>query len=285
MVNKGLGRGLESLIPKTPKVQVKIATKPGEVEEVLLSKIKPNPHQPRSVMEKAPLEELAASIREHGVIQPLVLMEVGDGSYEVLAGERRLRAAKMAGLKQVPVVIRSASKQQQLEVALVENVQRENLNPVEEAVAYRRLMDEFNLTQNQVAQKVGKSRSAVTNILRVLTLSAEIQRALLQSKLSLSHAKTLLGVKDEKQRYKLFKDILAGQMSVRDVEASIKKVKVDVSDKKSRQDATVVQYEEKLRQALGTKVEIRKNKNRGSIVIGFYSPRELQELVEKFSRA
>lgn len=284
MPNKGLGKGLESLIPKTPKVSGKTSAKSGEVVEVLVSKIKPNSHQPRTVMEKAPLEELAASIREHGVIQPLVVTEAGDDKYEVLAGERRLRAAKMANLRQVPVVVRSASKQQKLEVALVENVQRENLNPVEEATAYRRLIDEFNLTQNQVAQKVGKSRSAVTNILRILTLSAEIQKALSQGKLSLSHAKTLLGVKDEKQRHKLFQDILAGRMSVRDTERSVKKVQVNVLGKKGSQDATTTQYEEKLRQALGTKVEIKNNKGKGNVIIGFYSAKELKELVEKISK-
>lgn len=281
MQNKGLGRGLESLIPKTPTT--KISAGRGEAVEALVSKIKSNPQQPRTTIDKAPLQELAASIREHGIIQPLVVSEAVDGSYELLAGERRLRAAKMIGLRQVPVVVRSASKQQKLEVALVENVQRENLNPVEEAQAYRRLMDEFNLTQDQVAKKVGKSRSAVTNILRILTLPEKMQVALAKGEISFGHAKTLLGVKDEKQREKLFQDILAGRLSVRDTEKSAKKVKVNVLGKGLGKEAEVTQLEEKLRQALGTKVEIKKRKNQGSIVISFYSPKELKELVEKIT--
>ncbi|MFH2105109.1 MAG: ParB/RepB/Spo0J family partition protein [Parcubacteria group bacterium] len=281
MQNKGLGRGLESLIPKTPTT--KTSTGQGGVVEVLVSKIKPNPQQPRTVIDKVPLQELAASIREHGIIQPLVVSEAVDGSYELLAGERRLRAAMMIGLRQVPVVVRSASKQQKLEVALVENVQRQNLNSVEEAVAYQRLIDEFNLTQDQVAQKVGKSRSAVTNTLRVLTLPTKIQDALAQGKISFGHAKTLLGVKDTKQQEKLFQDILAGQLSVRDTEESVKKVKVNVLGSGQSKEAEVVQLEEKLRQTLGTKVEIKKHRDKGSIMIGFYSSKELKELVDKIT--
>jgi len=253
------------------------------VTEALVSKIKPNPQQPRTVMDKVPLQELAASIREHGIIQPLVVSEAVDGSYELLAGERRLRASQMIGLRQVPVVVRSASKQQKLEVALVENVQRQNLNSVEEAQAYRRLMDEFNLTQDQVAQKVGKSRSAVTNTLRVLTLPEKMQEALAAGKISFGHAKTLLSVKDVKQQEKLFQEILAGQLSVRDTEESVKKVKVNVLGNGQSKEAEVVQLEEKLRQTLGTKVEIKKHRDKGSIMIGFYSSKELKELVDKIT--
>ncbi|NQV13597.1 MAG: ParB/RepB/Spo0J family partition protein [Parcubacteria group bacterium] len=283
MQNKGLGRGLESLIPKTPKNKTQVSTGQGGVTEALVSKIKPNPQQPRTVMDKVPLQELAASIREHGIIQPLVVSEAVDGSYELLAGERRLRASQMIGLRQVPVVVRSASKQQKLEVALVENVQRQNLNSVEEAQAYRRLMDEFNLTQDQVAQKVGKSRSAVTNTLRVLTLPEKMQEALAAGKISFGHAKTLLSVKDVKQQEKLFQEILAGQLSVRDTEESVKKVKVNVLGNGQSKEAEVVQLEEKLRQTLGTKVEIKKHRDKGSIMIGFYSSKELKELVDKIT--
>jgi len=282
MPKKGLGRGLESLIPQKPKTSSVVA---GAAVEVPISKIRTNPHQPRQAMNPTPLKELSLSIGEHGVIQPLVVSEVGDGGYQLLAGERRLQASKMAGLQKVPVVVRSATDQQKLEVALVENVQRENLNPLEEASAYQQLIDDFNLTQDQVAKKVGKSRANVANILRVLTLADEIKKALATSQLTLGHAKVLLGIKDEQARKKMFQDILAGQLSVRDTEHGVEKIKIKVVGKQLQRNkgADILQLEENLRQALGTKVEVKEKKGRGKIVIDFYSKDELKDLISKIT--
>ena len=284
MPKKGLGRGLESLIPQKSKTSSIV--KAGEVTEVPVSRIKANPHQPRQNIDKIPLKELSLSIREHGVIQPLVVSEAGDGSYQLLAGERRLQASKMAGLQKVPVVVRSATEQQKLEVALVENVQREDLNSLEEARAYQQLIDDFNLTQDQVAKKVGKSRANVANILRILTLSAEIKEAISAGKITLGHAKVLLGVKDKATRKKMFQDILAGQLSVRDTEQGAKGVKIKVASGQvdRNKKADIIQLEGELRQALGTKIEIKERKGKGKIAIDFYSKGELQELVDRIIR-
>jgi ParB family chromosome partitioning protein len=284
MAKKGLGRGLESLIPSRATISKGIKSREeGNVVEVLIGKIIPNPHQPREAIAEASLRELALSIKEHGVIQPLIISEVGGDQYELLAGERRLKAAKIAGLRKIPAIIRSASEQQKLEVALVENIQRQDLNPLEEAKAYKRLINEFNLNQDQVAQKVGKSRASVANILRILTLPSVIKKAISSGKLTLGHAKLILSVRGEEEQIRLFKSILGNQLSVRDTEKSVKKTKVRGRVGKQR-SPEIMNLEENLRQTLGTKVEIRKKDRGGDIIIGFYSNGELRELVKKIIR-
>jgi len=282
MPKKGLGRGLESLIPKKQTKTTNSTDSGNGIIELEVVKIIPNPHQPREEIEKNSLNELADSIKEHGVIQPLVVTKNKNGKYEVLAGERRLRASKIAGLKKVPVVIRTASEQQKLEVAIVENVQRQDLNPIEEARSYQRLMSEFNLNQDQIALKIGKSRSSVANILRVLSLPEEIQAALRAGKISMGHAKIIMGLRDENEQMKLYKQILSGKLTVKDTEKKSSKVKV-YGGKVKIKTPRIVSFEESLRQALGTKVEINNKGKRGKIVIDYYSDSELRDIVEKIS--
>lgn len=282
MAKKGLGRGLESLIPKKPKkISIK-EKKDRNIEELDINKIIPNPHQPRQIMNTDLLNELAQSIKEYGVIQPLVVTRNEAGDYEVLAGERRLRASKIAGLKKVPVVMRTASDQQKLEVAIVENVQRENLNPVEEALSYERLINEFNLNQEQIANKVGRSRSAIANILRILSLPDKIQNALSLNKISIGHAKLIMGIKDEAKQLEVFEEIMSSGLTVKDTEKKAKGIKITKTKLKIK-TPLIESFEESLRQSLGTKVEISSGGKKGKIVINYYSDSELADIVDKIS--
>lgn len=282
MAKKGLGRGLESLIPKKPKkITTKEKTERGIIE-LDITKIIPNPEQPRKVMDQGLLQELAQSIKEHGIIQPLIVTKNKQGEYEVLAGERRLRAAKIANLKKVPVVVRTASDQQKLEVAIVENVQRQDLNPVEEAKSYERLMNEFNLNQEQIAKKVGKSRSAIANILRILSLPDKIMGALAENKITMSHAKIIMGLKTEYEKIKALEQILRGGLTVKETDKNISKPGLKKKTLKIK-NPRIISFEETLRQSLGTKVEINNRGKRGKIVINYYSDSELGDIVDKIS--
>ena len=281
----GLGKGLSSLIP--PKIDKRIFNKDSRVlaaEELVvpvpIAKIKANPHQPRSDFDHESLEELTNSIKEHGILQPLILTSA-DAGYQVVAGERRLRAAKLLGLKTVPAIIREVKEQQKLELALVENIQRQNLNPIEEAVAYQRLIDEFNLTQEAVAKRVGKSRSAVTNTLRLLTLPTEIQKALIRGKINYSLARVLVGLPVE-QRLNFFQKVLRQDLTVRAIEGQARKVAVKRHFRQAK-DPNLAALEENLQTALGTKVTIKKSGETGQIIIEFYSAEELGDLVSKIS--
>lgn len=284
MSNSSLGRGLGSLIPiKSIKENVseEIAGGKEKTFEVSTDKIKPNPRQPRHHFDRDMLEDLVNSIKEHGIIQPLVVYEVGSG-YELIAGERRLRASKILGLPKVPVVVRTVTEQEKLELAIVENVQRQNLNPIEKAYGYQRLADEFNLTQEEVSKRVGQSRTAVTNSIRLLTLSADIQKSLQEGKLTEGHAKVLLGVRDIDQQKKLFKEILSDNLSVRKTESIAGKVIVKKHSRiRNTKDANMTEKEESLQEALGTKVEINHKKGQGIVSIHFYSNEELQEIIRK----
>lgn len=282
MAKKGLGRGLESLIPQRPKKITNEEKTERGIIELELSEIIPNPHQPRKEFNQELLNELAQSIKVHGVIQPLVVSKNKSNQYEILAGERRLRAAKMAGLNKVPVVVRTASDQQKLEVAIVENVQRENLNPVEEAMSYERLMSEFNLNQEQIAKKVGKSRSGIANILRILSLPDEIQKALAINKITMGHAKLIMGLKNEADQRQLFNKIISSSLTVKDTENKVNNKKIR-KDKLRINNPRIVGYEEALRQALGTKVEIKNKGKKGKIIINYYSDSELGEIISKIS--
>lgn len=277
----GLGRGLGSLIPQ--KIAPAAGTEAAKVAEAAIVEISPdqivvNPHQPRTHFSPSDLEDLIASIKEHGIIQPLVITKKGDGEYELIAGERRLRSAKMLGLEKVPVVVRTATEQQKLELALIENIQRQQLNAVEEAKAYQALADQFSLKQDEVAKRVGKSRSYVTNTMRLLDLDDDMLAALSSAKITRSHARTLLQEKDEEKRRELFEKMLAGDMTVREAEAraghkarSIKKGK----------DPNIAALEAQLRESLGTKVQIQMKGNTGKISIHFYSKEEMKELMNR----
>lgn len=286
MVPRGLGRGLSALIPKlvSPKVvpptSPVAAPAPDQIHQVPPELIAPNPHQPRQDFDHEGMEELIASIQQHGIIQPLVVTRVG-GGYQLIAGERRLRAAKIVQLATVPVLVRDVERQQQLELALIENIQRQNLNPVEEAVAYQRLVAEFNLTQEALAERLGKSRSGITNTLRLLNLSEEIQQAVVAGKISAGTARVIAGVPAEQQG-KLFKRALKQNWTVRAVEAAARVVNVRRYRRRIA-DPQVRTYEEQLELALGTKVRIKKAGSAGHIAVEFFSDEELASLVGKLT--
>jgi len=271
---RGLGRGLGALIPELAPA----------IQEVDVDLIVPNPHQPRSAFEPASLAELAQSIREHGVIQPLIVSrrELEGGVYQLIAGERRLLAARQAGLGKVPVVVKEASPQGLLELALVENLQREDLGPLEEATAFKRLVEEFGLTQEAVAGRVGRSRPAVTNTIRLLTLSDEIQASLVRGEISAGHARALLGIDDAASRRRVWQRIVRAALTVRDAEALAKTSRGGRRVRQAlRPAADIAALEEKLRSALGTKVDLVKARKGGRLTIHFYSDEEFDALVER----
>jgi len=284
----GLGRGLGSLIPPkaerapAPAAETAVAVSaPGsrgenQVLHVPVSQIVANPQQPRSVFRHRELEELTNSIREHGIIQPLVVSPRSGGGYELIAGERRLRAAKLLNLPFVPVIVRSAAAREKLLLALIENIQRQDLNAIEEAGAYVKLAEEFGLTQEGVAQKVGKARSTVANTIRLLELPPEIQQAIGSGELSAGNARAILGLKDDKSRLAFFRKIMGRKTTTREAEAGVRKTAGG-----KRQDPAIAAAEEQIRNALGAKVEIRKRGGRGSVVVAFYSEEEYQALVAK----
>lgn len=286
----GLGRGLASLIPQ------KISNEPSAslpeiprrektlaIYEVAVEKISPNPKQPRKVFLESELENLVASIKIHGILQPLVVTKIGGDAYELLAGERRLEAAKKAGFATVPVIVRTATEQQKLEIALIENIQRHNLNPVEEAMAYEQMINEFNLTQDETAKRVGKKRATVANMLRLLALPEEAKDALIAGKISEGHAKVLLGLPSVKDQLVFLEKILNFSLSVRDLESNVRKIKVRSHVRVKVKNPEIALLEEKLEEKLGTKVRIKTNKKGGEIDIEFYSPEDLQNIAAKIS--
>lgn len=277
----GLSRGLGSLIPQTGSLTARVLPKTDEgLEAISVSAIKENPYQPRTHFSASELEDLTLSIKEHGIMVPLVVTRSGDG-YELIAGERRLRAARNLGMKTVPAIVRSASEQQKLELALIENIQRQDLGALEEATAYKALTDEFNLTQAQVSERVGKSRSEVANTIRLLDLPTEMQMALREGKLTRSHARTLLAERDLPKRQVLFEAMLKGGMTVREAES---KVSSAVSAHVRRgKDPNLAAHEKALRDALGTKVEIQERAGKGKIMLHFYSKQELLDLIHRLA--
>lgn len=280
-----LGRGLGSLIPNAPRPTLTEQVIPAARREVLdvpVDKIRENPRQPRAHFSPADLEDLIASIKQHGVMQPIVVTRQGDG-YELIAGERRLRASRSLGLKTVPAIVREANEQEKLELALIENIQRQDLNAVEEAIAYKALVDEFSLTQDQVAAQVGKSRSAVANILRLLDLPDDVLAALREGKITKSHARSLLAENDPSRRRQLFESMMNGGMTVREVEARISTPKTKHQKLKTSKDPNIAAHESKLREILGTKVEIQEKGGKGKISISFFSKEELLELLNRLS--
>jgi ParB family chromosome partitioning protein len=282
MTKPALGRGLASLIPhKQTLTEQVIPDAHHEVLDIPVTDIVENPRQPRTYFSPSELEDLINSIQEYGIIQPLIMTRSGN-RFELIAGERRLRAARTLGLKTVPAIIRDANEQQKLELALIENIQRQDLNAIEEALAYRALIDEFNLTQEQVAKRVGKSRSNVTNILRLLDLPEEILTALRDGKISKSHARTLLAEPDSQKQFALFQRMLEGGVSVREAEARVG-LKRPGSRPKHGKDPNIMAHEKRLREILGTKVDITESAGKGKISIAFYSREEFLDLLDRLA--
>ncbi len=279
MERKALGKGLGALIPEIPADNV--TGKKEQIIYVQAEQIKPNPFQPREDFDQQNIDELAQSIKEKGVIQPLLVRRRGD-SFELIAGERRLRASKSLGLKEIPVLVRDVSDQDSLELALIENIQREELNPIEEAHAYQHLMDKFQVTQEKISEVLGKSRVSITNTLRLLKLPHEIQSEMKKGRISFAHGRALLEIEDSNHQRKVAQDIISKGLSVRELENLIKSVRprsVKRSVGAGQREPLVAILEEQLQHALATKVRISKRKKRGHINIEFYSPEDLQRIV------
>ena len=287
---KGLGKGLDSLIPENKSV--KPAVKPEKAEESVktgeqmlkINQVEPNREQPRKHFEEDALLELADSIKQYGVLQPLLVRKRKD-YYEIIAGERRWRAAKLAGVKEVPVIIKEYTEQQAVEIALIENIQRENLNPIEEAMAFKKLLTEFNLKQDEVAERVSKSRTAVTNSMRLLKLGEKVQQMIIDDMITTGHARALLAIDDEEQQYLLTTKIFDEKLSVRETEKlikSLKNPKKQVKVVKTVENAFVYDdLAEKMKRVLGTKVSISpKGNGKGKIEIEYYSDDELERMFE-----
>ncbi len=281
---QGLGRGLGSLIPtavSTSATSDATGSKK-EVLEISLDKITANPRQPRSKIDRHDLEDLMNSIKVHGILQPLLVTPVRNG-YQLIAGERRFQAAKYLGLKTVPVIARPSEEVEKLELALIENIQREDLNAVDRARAYSQLIEEFSLTQDEVAKKIGQSRSQVANTLRFLHLPDDIKQAIMDGRISEGHAKALLGLPTPAEQLKYFQRVVAGKLTVRDTEQQVRQVTVRTHRRSLGGDPQVAEYEAKLAGVLGTKVKITKRKGRGAIRIEFYSDEELRALINKLT--
>ena len=290
-----LGKGLDSLIANkvgtAPLAENKKSEeKPAEVK-VKISKVEPNREQPRKNFDEDALLELAESIKQFGVLQPLLVQDRKD-YYEIIAGERRWRAAKIAGLKEVPVIIKKLTEQEMVEISLIENIQREDLNPIEEAHAYERLIQEFNLTQDEVAERVSKSRTAVTNSMRLLKLNEKVQQMVIDDMLTTGHARALLGIEDQEKQYVVAQQIFDEKLSVRETEKLVKKIQKEKNlpeKKKEELDEQVAlayhDVEEKMKLILGTKVNIRaKDDKKGKIEIEYYSMDEFNRIFEMMQK-
>lgn len=293
---RGLGKGLDSLIPNTvelKKEEKKQEEHKGDVNSETLLKItqvEPNRRQPRKHFDEDALQELAESIKQYGMLQPILVQDRKE-YYEIIAGERRWRAAKIAGLKEIPVIVKNLTDQERVEISLIENIQRENLNPIEEAMAYQRLLTEFHLKQDEVAERVSKSRTAVTNSIRLLKLCDEVQQMIMDDMITTGHARALISVEDKEQQYMLAQKIFDEKLSVREVEKLVKNLgKKEPGKKPDQENASsyAVIYrniEEQLKQALGTKVRISSNgENKGRIEIEFYNNDDLEKIIERLKK-
>jgi ParB family chromosome partitioning protein len=282
----GLGRGLDALIPggEESDDQSKTSGKATGVQQIPINNIRPNPQQPRVRIKEDSLQELAASIMEHGVIQPLIVSEDPEQEgFILVAGERRWRAAKIAGLSMVPVITRAVTEQQQLEIALIENVQRADLTPMEMAEAYRQLHENFSLTHQEIAERVGKSRVSITNTLRLLNLPLQVQQALTEETISEGHARAILGLSTPQAQRAALSTILNLGLNVRQTEALVKKMNGERPESKPKKETSpqIQALEDRLRHFLGTKVRLNSGKNGGRLVIHYYSDEELNTILEK----
>ncbi len=299
----GLGRGLDALIPakspsekesmKKEKIQAEKKEKSSEKEKVIpveqkvkISKVEPNRSQPRKHFDEDALLELSESIKQYGVLQPLLVSDKKE-YYEIIAGERRWRAAKMAGLKEVPVIVKEFTDQEVVEISLIENIQREDLNPIEEAMAYKRLMEEFNLKQDEIAERVSKSRTAVTNSMRLLKLDEKVQQMLIDEMISAGHARAILALSDKEMQSAVALKVFDEKMSVRETEKLVKEMlnppKVKDVKRNTTEDAIYESLEERMKTIMGTKVFIHRKKNdKGKIEIEYYSKDELERIIDLF---
>lgn len=305
----GLGRGLDALFPEkngekvkttvkkentsveTTEISVKSKDSHGEdnksVLTVKISKVEPNRSQPRKQFDEDALLELSESIKQYGILQPLLVSDKKD-YYEIVAGERRWRAAKLAGLKEVPVIIKELSDQQVVEISLIENIQREDLNPIEEAMAYKRLIEEFSLKQDEIAERVSKSRTAVTNSMRLLKLAPKVQQMLIDEMISAGHARAILAITEPDTQYSVAMKVFDEKLSVRETEKLVKKLLEPAKERKGNvssttEDVIYESLEEKMKGIMGTKVHIqRKKNNKGKIEIEYYSRDELERIIELF---
>ena len=294
-VKKGLGKGLDSLI--TDKVNTKpVASKNNPTPKsehaadaimMNITKVEPNREQPRKKFDEDALLELAESIKQYGVLQPLLVQERED-YYEIVAGERRWRAAKIAGIKEIPVIIKKLTRQEIMEISLIENIQREDLNPIEEALAFKRLLTEFNLKQDEVAERVSKSRTAVTNAMRLLKLNEKVQQMVIDEMLTTGHARALLGIEDQEQQYIIAQKIFDEKLSVRDTEKLVKSLQNEKKKKKEEKEkidpkleAVYHDLEEQMKVILGTKVcNNHKDAKKGKLEIEYYSQDELDRIID-----
>ncbi len=291
-LGKGLGKGLDSLIPdKVGNVEINEEPKQDEFM-VNINQVEPNKEQPRKNFDEDALLELSESIKQFGVLQPLIVQNK-DTYYEIIAGERRWRAAKLAGVKEIPIIVKNLTPQERVEISLIENIQREDLNPIEEAIAYKRLLTEFNLKQDEVAERVSKSRTTVTNSMRLLKLNEKVQQMVVDEMLTTGHARALLAIEDQDMQFTVAQKIFDEKLSVRETEKLIKKIlKGDIlTNERSKEDdeekkqlkAVYHELEEKMKQALGTKVIINfKDKNKGKIEIEYYDSDQFEHLLEMF---
>lgn len=286
-LKRGLGKGLDSMIPqKIPTPEPKKKEKNVSRETLIkISEIEPNSEQPRKNFNEDALHELSESIKQYGILQPLLLQKKGQ-YYEIIAGERRWRAARLAGLKEVPAIIKEYSSQEVLEIALIENIQREDLNPIEEARAYQKLIKEFKLKQDELAEKVSKSRTAITNSMRLLKLSSKVQEMLIDEMISSGHARALLAIEDARQQVTIAHRVMDEKLSVRETEKLIRALlKADGESKKEKKENDFSIFyrdlEEKMKQIIGSKVSIQaRSKKKGKIEIEYYSPEELDRIIE-----
>ncbi|MCF2684368.1 ParB/RepB/Spo0J family partition protein, partial [Faecalicatena contorta] len=290
---KGLGKGLDSLIPDNKNIKTITSEKAAEekkedqvksgVQMLKINMVEPNRDQPRKSFEEDALLELADSIKQFGILQPLIVRKRKD-YYEIIAGERRWRAAKIAGIKEVPVIIKEYTDQEIVEIGLIENIQRENLNPIEEAMAYKRLLEEFNLKQDEVAERVSKSRTAVTNSMRLLKLDSKVQQMIIDDMITTGHARALLAIDDPELQYTLASQIFDEKLSVRETEKLVKEIKNPKKPKEKKVVENSFIYrdlENKMKDIFGTKVSISsKGKGKGKIEIEYYSDDELEQMFE-----
>lgn len=294
--SKTLGRGLSSLIsgqtqnrplgkpteaPYFPKTKQGVSN---QILQIAVDKIKPNPHQPRQEFSEIPLQNLIASIKEHGIFQPIIVTQTMAGNYELIAGERRLRAAKLAGLKEIPAIIRSAKDLEKLELSLIENIQRQDLNPIEKANAYKKLIDNFDLTHEQAAKRLSISRAQFSNIIRLLGLPDNIQKGLGNGKISLGQAKTILEIKDKNKQTQIYKHASQTNQTVEDTKKQVQKIKVRTHTRQIKKSPQIQDWENELQAKLNTRVRIKKRGAWGGIIeIEFYSDEELESLIKNIT--
>lgn len=274
MIKKGLGKGLEALIPN-------ISQSGNEILEIKINDIEPNTNQPRKNFDEEELKNLAESIRSHGVIQPIIVTQK-NGRYQIIAGERRWRAARLAGLKTVPAIVKDFADKKALEVALIENIQRQDLNPIEEAEAFQKLIQDYNMTQEEIAATIGKSRSAVANSLRLLALDEEVKKMVIEGRITAGHARALVSIEDKRKQVSVALELEKRKLNVRETENFVKKVCLEKEYQKKENSLKQIESEisEKLKNILGTKVELISGKERGKIIIEYYSNEELDRILD-----